>query len=48
MEKGVTPPPFQCLFCEVSDSPGTQAPEVSPPRVPINCEDKINSIEDPA
>lgn len=44
MEKGVPPHPFPCLFCGVSGSPGNQEPEVSPPRVPINCEDKITFL----
>ncbi len=47
MEK-VPPHPFPCLFLRGFNSPEIQEPEVSPPRVPINCEDKINSIEDPA
>ena len=45
MEKGVPPHPFPCLFCGVSGLPGNQEPEVPPPRVPIACEDEINSIE---
>ena len=45
MEKWVPPHPFPCLFCGVSGLPGNQEPEVPPPRVPIACEDEINSIE---